>query len=107
MSRVNRPQAPPYNVRGDKQKNTDRLTYLGLPGSPSGQGQSLGKAGPEPGLGARVCIVAYSDEPQDTGKVLLHRLVFDRNQSLLLDAWRPKGVGLGPGGALRWGRLSP
>lgn len=80
---------------------------LGLPGSPSGQGQSLGKAGPEPGLGARVCIVAYSDEPQDTGKVLLHRLVFDRNQSLLLDAWRPKGVGLGPGGALQWGRLSP
>lgn len=103
---MNGPQAQPYNVRGGKQKNTDRLTHLGLPGSSSGQGQSLGKAGPEPGLGARVGIVADSDEPQDTGKVLLHHLVFDRDQSLLLDTCRPKDVVLGPGGALWWGRLS-
>lgn len=99
---MNGPHAPRYNVRGGKQKNTDRLTYLGLPGSPSGQGQSFGKAGPEPGLGARVGIVAYSDEPQDAGKVLLHRLVFDRNQSLLLDTWGPKGAVLGA----KWYRLS-
>lgn len=82
---IDGPQAPHYSVKGGKRKNTDRLTYLGFPGSSSGQGQSLGKAGPEPGLGARVGIVAYSDEPQDTGKVLLHRLVFNRNQSFLLD----------------------
>lgn len=89
-------------------KDADRTAYenqapsqlifpsaLGLPGSPSGQRQSLGKAGPEPGLGAGVCIVAYSDEPQDTGKVLLHHLVFDRNQSLLLDTWRQAESKLG------------
>lgn len=39
------------------------LSALGLPGPSSGQGQSLGKTGPEPGLGARVGIVTDSDEP--------------------------------------------
>lgn len=95
--RMSGPQIPSYNVRGGKQKSKDRLTDLGLPGPSSGQGQSLGKAGPEPGLGAWVGIVADSDESQDTGEVLLHRLVFDGNQPLLLDTWKPMGVVLGPG----------
>lgn len=60
---MTRDKLPPYNIRGGKQKNTERLTDLGLPGPSSGQGQSLGKTGPEPGLGARVGIVADSDEP--------------------------------------------
>lgn len=46
-------------------------THLGSQGC-SGKGQSLGKASPEPGLGAGVGVVADSDEAQDAGELFLH-----------------------------------
>lgn len=65
----------------------DRETDGGTPGIPessSGQGQGPGKAGPEPGLGAGVGVVTDSDEPQDAGELLLHGLVLDGDQALLM-----------------------
>lgn len=59
-----------------------------IPGQLSGQGQGLGEASPEPGLGAGVGVVADSDEPQDAGEFLLHCLVLDGDQSLLMSTWR-------------------
>ena len=67
------------------------------PGQSSGQGQGLGKAGPEPGLGARVGVVADSDEPQDAGELFLHCLVLDGDQSLLMGTCKPRGSELAPG----------
>lgn len=51
-----------------------------------GHGEGLGEARPEPRLGAGIGIVADGDEAQDAGKLLLHGLVFDGDQSLLMGA---------------------
>lgn len=83
---------PPYNHRGRPgQKYTYRQTDTctpRVPGLSLGQGQGFGKANPEPVFGAGIGVVADSDEPQDAGELLLHFLVLDRNQSLLMGTWR-------------------
>lgn len=60
------------------------------PAPTSGQGQGFGQAGPEPGLGAGVGIVAHGDKPQDAGELLLHGLVLDGDQSLLMGTCQPR-----------------
>lgn len=79
------------------QVQADRRTCTQGPGQSSGQGQGFGEASPEPGLGAGVGVVTDSDEPQDAGELFLHRLVLDRDQSLVMGACRPRGTELAPG----------
>ena len=67
-----------------------------VPRQSSGQGQGLGEASPEPGLGAGVCVVTDGDEPQDAGELFLHCLVLDGDQSLLMGTCKPKSSELAP-----------
>lgn len=84
---------------------TDACTPWDL-GLSSGQGQGLGEAGPEPGLGAGVGVVADSDEPQDAGELLLHWLVLDGDQALLMGTCEPRGGQLASSPAPQWGGAS-
>lgn len=43
--------------------------------------EGFGQSGPEPFFGAEVGVVTNRDEPQDAGKLLLHRFAFDRNEA--------------------------
>lgn len=87
--------------RDHRRKQRQKYTYgqadahtPRIPGQLSGQGQGLGEASPEPGLGAGVGVVADSDEPQDAGEFLLHCLVLDGDQSLLMSTCKPRSTEL-------------